>query len=286
MRIARALLFGLLMVSAVTALADGDVRPATAGEKACMGKILGIFSKACLQGPPGWTRTEEGDATAPDVVSGTGPGRPMEIRFDTTWKDQKRLQAFEREAMNSMTRQAQSGSMDNIMKQQEKMQPLIEQMTAAAQKGDTAKMQALQKQLEAMQKESTASMNAANKPFEDERKAKTPKDATLKVSFETNTFWVSASAKPLPEAPIGAAQIYRIADEGFDNEQWHEGTTVALLGAWRLAGQTDGYRFEAPRRGGTTCTILTVAVRVQGDKVRARKFLEGVDWTGVKALMQ
>jgi len=286
MKILRALLLSVLLVSAVTALADGDVRPATGPEKACMGKVLAIFSKACVQGPPGWVRTEEGDATVPDVVSGTGPGRPMQLRFDTTWQDRKRLEAFEREAMNSMSRQAQSGSLDNMMKQQEKMQPLIEQMTAAAQKGDTAKMQALQKQLEKLQQDSTASMNAANKPFEDERKAKTPKDAALKVVFETNTFWVGASTRPLPEAPIGVAQVYRIPDEGFQDEQWHEGTTVALLGAWRLAGQTDGYRFEAPRRNGTTCTILTVAVTVQGDKVRARKFLEGVDWAGLKALMQ
>lgn len=283
MKIAKVVLVVAALGASCLVVADGDVRPATAGERACMGKVMSLFAKSCERGPQGWTRTEQGDATVPDAVPGLAPpGRPIELSFESKWQDQKRLQAYDQQAMEIMQRQAEGDPMAAIEATQAKMQPLMEQMNAAAQKGDTAKMQALQKQMEKLSAEMQSGMAAQSKPFDDERKSKAPKDATFEVLFETNTTWISLEGKATPEAPIGAAKVFRIADEKFDGSRWREGTTVAVLGAWVLKGD----HLEAPRGNGTVCSVLTLAVRVRGDQARARKFLESLDWGGLSALLK
>lgn len=283
MRTLKAALVILALGASCLVVADGDVRPATAGERACMGKVLALFAKSCERGPQGWSRTEEGDATVPDAVPGLAPpGRPVELNYSTQWQDTKRLQAFDQQSMEIMQRQAEGNPMAAIEATQAKMQPLMEQMNAAAEKGDTAKIQALQKQMEKLSAEMQSGMAAQSKPFDDERKAKAPKDATFEVSFETNTTWISLEGKAAPEAPIGAAKVYRVDTEKFDGSRWKEGTTVALLGPWTLKGD----HFEAPRGQGTVCSVLTLAVHVRGEKARARKYLESLDWAGLSALVK
>lgn len=68
----------VILAVGLCALGDGDTRVASAAEKACAGKTLGILYGAIPPPAAGWTVVRRSDPNPPSYVAGTAQ-RPMAL---------------------------------------------------------------------------------------------------------------------------------------------------------------------------------------------------------------
>jgi hypothetical protein len=88
------------------------------------------------------------------------------------------------------------------------------------------------------------------------------------------------------EAPVAGAEIKRLEDGGYKDSGWTEGSSFGFLGTWTIKRDGQMVWMEAQKKAGILYTsVQAVVVRVRGEKNRARKVLESLDWNALKSLL-
>ena len=268
-------------VAALALWADGDTRPATPGEKAFVGRVHKVLCEAIPQPPPGWRVSRSSEAPSLTTVAGSGVVHPIEVFCERSWEDPAKLQAAQARMMNAYQSVKPDPAREARAKELEKKQgDLIAAMTQAAQKGDQARMQAIQKQLEPVGKEYQKVLQAQSQGFVDAAKAGEVGDATATVTVSANRFYEYLS-KPVKEAPVSGVAVYRVEGSGSSSE---EGSTWAFLGPWRTAEERGATTLRADEKPGSTA-VRTIQIHVKADDARARAILEKMDWAALKGLL-
>ncbi|MEW5765986.1 MAG: hypothetical protein ACOYXN_09240 [Acidobacteriota bacterium] len=282
----RWLILALAAMAALSTRADGDMRPATAAERAFLKKVEGVICAALPPGPAGWTVAEKSERESFDQVSAGAAKHPMEVRCFIAWKDQARLRQAQSRLLEESAPLVSQGPREEQEALMDRMNVLGEKFAAAINKNDTAEVQRIQKEMEAVGQKLRAIGEAQNQAFQSVAQKNAAKDAEAEVLLVLNSREETIPQGAVREQPIQGATVYRIEEGEFVNEAWREGTTVAFLGAWTLAKENWGTVMRPSHQPGAPGTsVQNVFVRVQADKVRARKLLEGVDWASLKGLM-
>lgn len=274
------------VLAAMTARADGDMRPATAAERAFLKKAEGVVCAALPPGPAGWEVAERPEREPFDQVSAGAARHPMEVRCFIAWRDTARLRQAQSRLMEEAVPLVSKGPAADQEALMDQMSALGEKFAAAINKNDTAGAQRIQKEMEAVGAKLRTIGEAQNKAYEGVAQRNAAKDAEAEVLLVINHREETLPEGSVLEAPLQGAKVYRIEEGEFSGGTWREGTTVAFLGAWTLAKESWGTMMRpshAPGAPGTS--VQNVYIRIKGDKARARKLLEGVDWAALKGLM-
>lgn len=270
-----------ILAAAGAVWADGDTRPATPGEKAFVGRVHKVLCEAIPQPPAGWKVARSSEVPSLTTVAGSGVVHPIEVFCERAWEDPAKLQAAQARMMDAYQAVKPDPKLEARAKELEKKQAdLFAAMTAAAQKGDQAKMQEIQKQLDPVSKEYQKVLQAQTQGFVDAAKAGVAKDATATVTLTANHFYEYLS-KPVKEAPVSGASVYRVEPAGSTQE---EGTTWAFLGPWRAVEEGGAVSLRADEKPGSTA-VRTILVKVKAERGRARATLEKVDWAALRGLL-
>ena len=260
--------------------ADGDTRPATAGEIACAGKTLGILCGAIPPPPSGWAVTHRSDARPPDFVSGTKP-RPMELACEQTWEDRGRKQKAQQDAMTAMANiKPDKAAEANAAAAQKRFNDVMAKLTAASQKGDQAEIKRLQPEMQAASKAYQEATTAQNKGLLDAASKGKAADADAQVRIEANARYEYLEVVGQETVTPGITG-YRVKGSSGD-----QGATWVFLGPWQISKDGTSTRFQLPPMNGPSCSVVTVRVRVQAEQPRAKAILEKVDWAALKGLIQ
>ncbi len=282
----RWLILALGAAAALTTWADGDMRPATAAERAFLKKAEGVVCAALPPGPAGWAVTERSEREPFDQVSAGAARHPMEVRCFIAWQDQARRRQAQSRLLEESTPLVSQGPGEEQEALMDRMNALGEKFAAAINKNDTAEVQRIQKEMEAVGQKLRAIGEAQNKAFQSVARKNAAKDAEAEVLLVINSREETIPEGSVREAPVQGATVYRIEEGEFVSDAWREGTTVAFLGAWTLAKESWGTLMRPSHKPGAPGTsVQNVFVRIKADKVRARKLLEGVDWASLKGLM-
>ncbi len=280
------LILALGVAAALATWADGDMPSATAGERAFLKKAEGVACAALPPGPAGWVVMERSEREPFDQVSAGAARHPMEVRCFIAWQDQARLRQAQSRLLEESAPLASQGPVEEQEALMDRMNALGEKLSAAINKNDTAEAQRIQKEMEGVGQKLRAIGEAQNKAFENVARKNAAKDAEAEVLLVLNGREETIPQGSVREAPVQGATVYRIEEGEFVNDSWREGTTVAFLGAWRLAEESGGKLMRPSHKPGAPGTsVQNVFVRIKADKVRARKLLEGVDWASLKGLM-
>ena len=260
--------------------ADGDTRPATAGEIACAGKTLGILCGAIPPPPSGWAVTHRSDARPPDFVSGTKP-RPMELACEQTWEDRGRKQKAQQDAMTAMANiKPDKAAEANAAAAQKRFNDVMAKLTAASQKGDQAEIKRLQPEMQAASKAYQEATTAQNKGLLDAASKGKAADADAQLRVEANARYEYLEVVGQETVTPGITG-YRVKGSSGD-----QGATWVFLGPWQISKDGTSTRFQLPPMNGPSCSVVTVRVRVQAEQPRAKAILEKVDWAALKGLIR
>ena len=260
--------------------ADGDTRPATAGELACAGKTLGILCGAIPPPPSGWAVTKRGDTQPPHFLSGTKP-RPMELVCEQTWEDRGRKQKAQSDAMTAMANIKPGQAAEASAAAAEKrFNDVMAKLTAASQKGDQAEIKRLQPEMQAASKAYQDAMMAKSKGLLDAAAKGRAADADAQIRVEANARYEYLDVAGQETVAPGITG-YRVKGSSGD-----PGAIWVFLGPWQISKDGSSTRFQLPPLNGPSCSVVTVRVRVEADQARAKAILEKVNWTALKALIK
>jgi hypothetical protein len=262
------------------ALADGDTRPASAGEIACAGKTLGVLCGAIPPQPPGWVVSHKSDAQPPRFVSGTKP-RPMELVCEQSWENRGKKQQAQMDAMNAMSNVKPDAAAEaNSAAAEKRFNDVMAKLTAASQKGDQAAIQKLQPEMQAASKAYQDAMMAKNKGMMDAAAKGQAQDADAKVRIEVNARYEYLQVVGQEQVGPGVTG-YRV--KGGSNDS---GATWVFLGPWQISKDGSSTRFQVPPLTGPSCAVVTVRIRVEAEQARAKAILDKVNWTALQGLLR
>ncbi len=275
----------LMAGAALSILADGDTRPATAAEKAFYGKVYGALAGLVPVCPAGWSSADRSKPEPPTAVPGSRP-HPIEVEVKAACRDTVRLQAAQMKQMNAVQTGGTILDDPKFKALMAKQQALATQLGAAAQKSDTAAMQRIQKEMDPIGKEMKTLSEAYEKKTNTAMRTNQARDAEVAVEISGNRFYEYLSGAVTQEAPVAGLPTYRVEPSDRGGGQIEDGTTWTFLGAWRTTQESGAVRFQSDEKPGPSTTLQTVVVQVKGDKARARAILEKMDWAPVKAIMK
>lgn len=271
-----------------SAFADGSSRPANSAEKKMALAVLTAFEKALPPGPVGWSLKEKTQVTAPERVALDQETRPMFVDYHARWQDEQRISASNAQMDQKLPALSQDLSPDAAMEERiARLEALSLTFAKAAQDGDMARVDQLQKEMEAIGNQINDQASQNDQVFEQKIAAIAPHDVDMHVSLFTNIFSQGFMAIPSEQFVMAGCKILVIDDEAQTSSGWHEGSTYAFLGNFSFVRDGENSSMEADEMSGKShTTVQTIVVRVQAEKHRARAFLEKIDWQALKALME
>jgi len=270
----------VILAVGLCAWADGDTRVASAAERACAGKTLGILCGAIPPPAAGWTVVRRSDANPPSFVAGTRPV-PMNLVCEQEWQDKGKIQAAQSASMTAMAnikpdKSAEAAAAAAL----KKFEQVMAAVTAAAQKNDQAELKRLQPEMDAASKAYQAAMMAQNKGMMDAVAVAKTTDSEAKIRVEANGGYEFLEVS-VQETVAPGVTAYRGA--GRSDE---EGATWVFLGPWQITKDHSSTRFQIRPLQGPSCAVVSVVLRVDATRARALAILQKVDWTALKALLK
>lgn len=270
----------------LSVLGDGGTRPATQAEKAFADRLGGVLVKALPPAPAGWRVAELSRPETPSWMPLSDRPHPMEIAVRARWQDDKKLQESQGkmiQAMGSVKKDpADEGRLDVIQKKQNDLAKALGQ---AAEKGDSAGVQRIQKEMEPLNKEMSDILTRQAKAFKDAMQSASVRDAEVDIALKANATYAYLSEPVSKDAPVAGLAAYRVEPKQREGDSPQEGTTYVVMGNWRTVSEGGALRLTSETAGAPTTSLKTLLVEIKADKARARAILEKLDWASLKALM-
>lgn len=270
----------------LSVLGDGGTRPATQAEKAFADRLGGVLVKALPPAPAGWRVAELSRPETPSWMPLSDRPHPMELAVRARWQDDKKLQESQGkmiQAMGSVKKDPADEARLQVI--QKKQNDLAKALGQAAEKGDSAGVQRIQKEMEPLNKEMSDILTRQAKGFKDALQSAAVRDAEVAISMKANATYTYLSEPVSREPPVAGLATYRVEPKQREDDNPKEGTTYVALGTWRTASEGGALRLTSETAGAATASLKTLLVEVQADKARARAILEKLDWSSIKALM-
>lgn len=152
---------------------------------------------------------------------------------------------------------------------------------------DTKTINASQEKLAAAYMElSKNPANITDKAIEELQKKVEPHDVTLRIDLEVNFDSIYIGDPPKPAPAVADGLVYRTDSKWDSGGGWREGTTFVFLGkGWRLDTSAGIYMNFKPNPATPSLVAQCITVKIKADPDRAKKIIEKIDWSSLKALL-
>jgi hypothetical protein len=268
-------------------LAEGETRPITSAEKEFFSKVMSTFAKALPPGPEGWTQHHTSSVIPPERVALGAEKHPLFLSYYINWKDTKRVDAYDAKSKQMLMQQANQKpdpkAQAELMAEYNRISKELE---SALRKSDKAEIQRLQKEMSVVG-EKMKNLSAPLVQTVQNVTSDSPHDIEVNVKLTTNKFSESLGKGAIAEAPIDGVLIYRVNSVRRGGTGWKDGETYAFVGNWKNVSQSGGTEMASPTNPKLPYTaVQAIVVTVGAEKARGRAFLEKINWTALKSLIQ
>jgi hypothetical protein len=286
---------GILLLMPSVVFGDGPARPIRPEEIVFYEKLQHVLLPSIMKvAPEGWIASEVFQLDIPEYVSDGQENYPIREAVRARWFDPQKKNEYDARIEEIGAQAAATWNVADPRQQEleEEQKKLLDEFGVALQNNNAEDIQRIQKQLDVVQWELSSLLDAKAKVLNDELRKAQPRDASLDVRIELNSFYESLYTDQedapafIREPPIAGAQVVRIGNGRYFNDTWEEGTTVATLGNWKVTQDGSSIIMESTPDPKIPYTFVqTVMVRVKAEKDRARKYLESLDWQVLQGLM-
>ena len=288
---ARIVVLGIVIgaaLAAPSAWADGGCakgyRDINAAERGEMTRVLDTAKKSIPAPPAGWIVQGDDSITIPTSIcmdQEAGPWTYEFMRYYQQVGDHEARNKLIMDAAAEMTAQMQAKQprLDALMA---KMNALSEQVAAAAQKQDYARIEELNKEIEVVSKEYTAVMEEGGTTEKMQAaSAAASRDSSMSVTVRANSMWEHPSTNAeTPPPPAGASFAYRWTEKQGDNDM---SVLLVLLGPWQP--NKDGGMQATPRAGAPAAAAQVISVRMSADPSRNSSVVDATDINAIAATL-
>lgn len=279
----------LILIGNSLSFADGEGRPATPKEKAFYKWVMTVFDKSLPDGPSGWKLVHRSQVNELQYVGLGLEKAPFLVGYVVTWEDEARIN----DAVGALQQDINDKRLTEVgtdeAKSMECLEQLASQLDEAMNKADQVKVAKILAEIEKINTRVGAIQNSREKEEITITSKNSPHDVKLNVCLNVNDFEALLDHSAKKEAAIAGGLVMR-TDSGIDGyyHTWTEGSTHVFLGGhWRVGKDGESWRvLTEPDRRLPHTTVQTIVVSVQGDPVRTRKYLEGIDWKALQGLFR
>ncbi len=279
-------LLAILLTSAL--FADSATRPKTAVETKFFDEIIQACQSAVSGIKTTWEEENRSGDKNDDRITEDSEKYPLVHYFNVSWADRKRINDAratldkELEALAPKLKE-QVNSFDS-----KAFEELAAKIGKAAEAGDLATVERLQKEAEVMSKQMEAGFQPMNQQIDDLTAKHTPHDVNLRVCIAVNRFYESFSADPKTGKLNDGTVSYRIEDSRTSNGGWIEGTTFVFLGTdWQIAQDGDLKAMKHPEHSEKpSAAVRSIVVSVEAEETRALATLNSMNLAALKALLK
>ena len=277
-----------LLVYSTSVSADGGCekgyRDTTAAERSAVARVLDAAKAGLPSAPTGWVVTSDSVGEAPQNLCKDQEGVPWTYgvtryfqRTDDQAEQNQKMQTAAKEMTTSLA--AKQPRLDAIMA---KMTPLSQEVAAAAQKSDWARVEELNKEIEKVSAEYKAVLEEGDANAKMEAVvAEASQDHEIIVALEVNSGfeWIDEGAASFPTPP-GAKAAYRWSGTRGDAK---EDNVLVVLGNWKAPAEGHVEGVFAP---GTPVEVAqNMAVRVSAAAGRVADVVGSIDFNRLAATL-
>lgn len=289
MKSAKLLSFILLtLLFTVTLFADSATRPKTDVEKKFFDEVIGACESAIAGINTTWDEESRSGEENNDRITEDSEKYPLVHYFNVSWADFKRIEearaALDKELeILAPKLQEQTNSMDT-----KAFEELAAKIGKAAEAGDFATVEKLQKEAEVMAKQLEAGGKQMGQQVDDLSEKHTPHDVSLKVRIAVNNFYQNFSSDPATVKLNDGTVSYRVEDSRFSNGSWIEGTTFVFLGSdWQIAQDGDVKAMKHPEYPEKpSASVRAIVLSVEAEQKRALAALNSMNLAALKSLIK
>jgi hypothetical protein len=283
--------FGVLgaWLAVLPAHADGvcekGTRDTTAAERATMTNALETAKAALPTAPDGWIVGGYEEISVVQSICMDTEATPWSYNISRTYNRADDL--AEREQLQADAGAALRASMAERQPRIEALMAKLPELGAAlaeaGQKGDQARVDAINKEMEQLQAQMEAIMNEGPSP---EQLAAIggllEQDRTMSISVQVNASWADTDGMQSAQAPAGASVAFR-GEETSDGVPTAEATV--LFGSWQPRAEGGG--MQLARRGTVSSAAAHgVIMTVRADPARLDSLLARIDFGAIGALVR
>jgi len=277
----------LVLIAGPIANADGvcekGYRDTTTAERSTMTNVLESVKAALPQAPDGWVIGGYEEISVPGSTCSDSDDTPWTYSFSRTYnrvddaaeRDQAMAEAG---AALQADMAAKQPRIDALMA---KGQELNVALGEAAQTGDQARIDALNRELQEVQAELESVFNDSSmQSQEDAIGAITMQDRTMDIAVQFNASSSASGDMQSAEVPRGARFAFRgqSTDEGVTNDR-----ALVLFGDWQA--REGGILESSKRRGVSSAAAHAIAVTVTADPARLDTLLAAINFEAMAELV-
>ena len=256
-------------------------RDTTAAERQTMLGVMETAKAALPTAPEGWVIGGYEELSAVGSICKDGENTPWSYGFSRTF-NRTDDQAAREQALadaGAKIRAAQAARQPRLDALMARSQALGAELGTAAQQGDQARVDAINREMEKISRQYEAIAAEGNDPALLESVAKaTMEDRTMSIDIRVNPGAISNSDMKKSQAPAGAHSAYRWTTSA---DGVSEGHAMLLFGAWQPRAQGG---VVSQRRGTHSSSAAhAVAVTVAADPARLDSLLTSIDFDAIAA---
>ena len=274
-------------IGASAAYADGECvkgyRDTTAAERQTMLAVMEAAKAALPDAPTGWIIGGYEELSPIGTICKDGENTPWSYGFSRTFNrtDDQAARGQALAEAGVKVRAAQEARQPQIDALTARMQTLGAELATASQKGNQARVDAINRQLEKTSQQLEALYAQANDPALLESVAKaTMQDRTMSIGIRVNPGAISNAEMKKSLAPTGAHSAYRWTTSA---DGVSEGHALVLFGAWQP--RAPGGLVSQRRGTQSSAAAHAVAVRVAADPARLDSLLASIDFGAIAATL-
>jgi len=278
----------LALLFAVNLFADSATRPKTDVEKKFFDEVIGACESAIAGINATWDEESRSGEENNDRITEDSEKYPLVHYFNVSWADFKRIEearaALDKELeILAPKLQEQTNSMDT-----KAFEELAAKIGKAAEAGDFATVEKLQKEAEVMAKQLEAGGKQMGQQVDSLTEKHTPHDVSLKVRIAVNSFYKDFSTDHKTARLNDGTVCYRIEDSRYSNGAWIEGTTALFLGNdWQIAQDGDVKAMKHPEYPEKpSATVRAIIITVEAEEKRALAALNSMNLAALKSLIK
>ncbi|MBU1107339.1 MAG: hypothetical protein KKB51_11770 [Candidatus Riflebacteria bacterium] len=278
----------LSMIFAVTLFADSATRPKTDVEKSFFNGVIQACQSAVAGIKTTWEEeTRSGDKND-DRITEDSEKYPLVHYFNVSWADNKRIQEAKMKADKELEAIAPKMQQSVAGTDTKAFEELAAKLGKAAEAGDMAEVERLQKEAEVMAKQMEEGYKPLNQEIDSIVEKNQPHDAELKVRIAINKFYESFTKEPQTGKLNNGTFFYRVEDSRNNSGTWIEGTTFVFLGnEWKAGIDNEISIMQHPEHTDKpSASVRSIIVEVQADGKRALDALNSMDLNALKSLIK
>jgi len=289
MKSAKLLLITLLAILFTSTLfADSATRPKTDVEKKFFDEVIAACQAAVAGINTSWDEENRSGEENDDRITEDSEKYPLVHYFNVSWVDSKRIEEararIDKELETLAPKlQEQTKSFDT-----KAFEELAARIGKAAEAGDFATVEKLQKEAEVMAKQLETGGRQMDQEINSLTEKHTPHDVSLKVRIAVNNFYQNFSSDPSIVKLSDGTACYRVEESRFTNGCWIEGTTFLFLGSgWQIEQDGDYKAMKHPEYPEKpSASVRAVILSVEAEEKRALAALNSMNLSALKALIK